>query len=208
VVIEPATRADTRALHRARGALIARGLGVFAPCTHQGECPMLARARDWCHEDLADAALPDWLVPVARDAGLRWQGLTFSYLVVRRDASRSVAELLHGTAGDAAVVPTRLVSQPRATKGKTEAFASGPFPGPSRGTRLMQLDRDARRRDEAVEGARDATHTDRDVAPALLSECERGDVVDVRVDDAGAGALREGRPVRLARTDLVRRVSR
>lgn len=45
---------------------------------------MLVRETDWCHEDLP-IDLPDWLVPVARAAGLRYEGLTFSYLVLRKD---------------------------------------------------------------------------------------------------------------------------
>src|SRR3712207_8562489 len=57
---------------------------VFAPCLHAASCPMLAIETEWCHEDLA-VDLPPWTVPLARAAGLRWQGLTFSYLVLRKD---------------------------------------------------------------------------------------------------------------------------
>jgi hypothetical protein len=175
LIIEPATRNETRALHHARAHLIAAGVHVFAPCTHQGVCPMLERDRDWCHEDLA-ADLPEWLVPIARAAGLRWEGLTFSYLVLQRTAGRSVGDL----AARPGYVPARLVSQPRPTKGKTEAFASVA----GRGARLMQLDRSVKR-DAGKHRA--------------LADYARGDVVALR-----EGVLAEvGGVVRVEGGDLV-----
>lgn len=184
IIIEPATRPEARALQHARNHLLARGYGIFAPCTHPQDCPMLARARDWCHEDLP-VDLPPWLVSVARAAGLRWQGLTFSYLVVRRDATRSVRDLL--SPSERTVVPARLVSSPRVSKGKTEAFACGPFPGPTRGPRIMQLDRDIPR--TPAEGI-------------ILAECTRGDVIGIHPSAAARAC--EGKPIRVAPTDMVR----
>lgn len=106
VVIEPALRERTRHLQRVRDRLVAAGRPVFAPCPHAAPCPMLASPPDWCHEDLP-IDLPEWLVPVARAAGLRFQRLTYSYLVI---ADRS------------AVVPggARIVMPPHDTKGKRE----------------------------------------------------------------------------------------
>ncbi len=121
VVVEPALRARSRQLHAVRDALADR---VFAPCTRAGPCPMLARASDWCHEDLA-VDLPPWLVPTARAAGLRREGLSFSYLVLRNDGAR-----VPGT--------HRLVGRPLHTKGKTELDLCG-----SEGlVRIARLDRD------------------------------------------------------------------
>ena len=185
IVIEPATRADTRPLHHARAALLERGYGIFAPCTHSEACPMLERDRDWCHEDLA-ANLPPWLVPIAREAGLRWEGLTFSYLVVRRDRTHSVRDIVAREAG-ADLVPVRIVSQPRSTKGKTEAFASGPFEGPTRGPRLMQLDRDVKRAADDEDGGR-------------LAELVRGDLVGL--DRAAAARSTEGKAVRVTPAEV------
>lgn len=104
VVVEPALRERTRHLMALRDRLASR---VFAPCPHRAACPMLPRERDWCHEDVA-IDLPPWLVPVARAAGLRFEGLTFSYLVLRRDGARLV---------DGA---SRVVARPKVTKGKRE----------------------------------------------------------------------------------------
>jgi hypothetical protein len=141
VVVEPALRDRTRYLHRIRDALVERGQIVFAPCLHSERCPALRRDTDWCHEDLA-IDLPGWLAPVARAAGLRWQGLTFSYLVVRR-GGRLVDHFNKGPAG----VRLRVVSEIMPSKGKTEAFLCGEFVAEGRVVcsreRVSRLDRAA-----------------------------------------------------------------
>jgi SAM-dependent methyltransferase len=160
VVVEPALRDRTRHLHRVRDALAAAGASVFAPCLHAAPCPALARETDWCHEDL-DVDLPAWLAPVARAAGLRHEGLTFAYLVLRTSGA-VLASALPAPAGGARL---RVVSGPMPSKGKREAFvcgelasggaasgetATGDAPAlvPGR-TRAMRLDRDASPANEA-----------------------------------------------------------
>jgi hypothetical protein len=146
VVVEPALRDRTRHLHAVRDRVAARGATVFAPCLHAGPCPALARDTDWCHEDLP-VDLPRWLVPVARAAGLRREGLTFSYLVLRKDGAR-LADLARAPVGAARL---RVVSQEMRTKGKREAFLCGELgvdgaaPSPDR-VRVVRLDRDERPR--------------------------------------------------------------
>lgn len=115
IVIEPALREPTRELMALRDQLLggeAAQVHVFAPCTHRGPCPLRARERDWCHEDL-DLALPPALATIARGAGLRFEGLSYSYLTLRRAA---------GTLGEGA---HRIVGGPIATKGRTEWQACG-----------------------------------------------------------------------------------
>ena len=132
VVLEPALRDRTRHLHAVRDLVLSRpGLHVFAPCVHDAPCPALADDDAWCHEDLG-VDLPPWLVPVARAAGLRWQGLTFSYVVLRRDA-----RTMSGCRGR-----LRVVSGPVVSKGKRELFLCGPFgaDGVLR-RKVMRLDR-------------------------------------------------------------------
>ena len=145
VVIEPALRDRTRHLHRVRDALIARGATVFAPCMHGGPCPALARESDWCHEDLP-VDLPAWLVPVARAAGLRREGLTFSYLVVRKDGRRMADSL----AAPPSAVRLRVVSELIRSKGKREAWVCGELAAEGEGgaplaarVKAMRLDRSA-----------------------------------------------------------------
>lgn len=125
IVLEPALREPTRALHQTRDALRAHaGVALFGPCVHHAACPMLANAKDWCHEDVA-ATLPDSMARVAREAGLRFERLTYAYLTLRRanDGVANVAALL--PAGDDVGLPHRVVSQTLASKGKREWFACG-----------------------------------------------------------------------------------
>jgi ribosomal protein RSM22 (predicted rRNA methylase) len=111
IIIEPALRDTTRALHELRDAMIARGTHVFAPCTRRGApCPMLANPDDWCHEDRL-VKLPPHTAEVARVTHLRDGGLKFSYLVLRR-AATSLVE-----AGGAA---WRVVNTPTSPKGRFE----------------------------------------------------------------------------------------
>jgi ribosomal protein RSM22 (predicted rRNA methylase) len=136
VVVEPALRERTRHLHAVRDRVLAGGsptLTVFAPCLHASACPMLATETEWCHEDL-EVDLPPCVVPLARAAGLRWQGLTFSYLVLRKDGRRP-SERKNQSA-----VRFRTVSDRLQSKGKTELFICDDA-GALRRIRL--LDRDA-----------------------------------------------------------------
>jgi Mitochondrial small ribosomal subunit Rsm22 len=146
VIVEPALRDRTRHLHAVRDAILARGFGgapqetrggltVFAPCLHAAECPALAHPGDWCHEDLA-VDLPPWLVPVARGAGLRWEGLTFSYLVLRTDG-RTLRSALPSKGP-----LLRVVSGPLVSKGKREALLCGELVGGPGRVRARRLDRD------------------------------------------------------------------
>lgn len=140
VVIEPALRRRTRHLHRVRELLMtSEAVTLFAPCLHRAACPMLAREEDWCHEDLP-VDLPSWRVPLARAAGLRFQGLTFSYLVLRKDG-RTLGGCLGGEG------MARVVSQPRVSKGKRELFLCGELALGGGGTWALRLDRDGSRKD-------------------------------------------------------------
>lgn len=187
VVIEPALRDRSRHLHAVRDALVGRGAGapvLFAPCLHSGPCPALASEGDWCHEDRG-VDLPPWLVPLARAAGLRYQGLTFSYLVLRREGP-TLREVVARRAAEPVRdrVRLRVVSDRMPSKGKIEVFACT-----ERGerVRLRRLDRDATE------------------ANAPFEELARGDVVDVVVreaPDAPPAALDRGRLARAAAVDV------
>ena len=136
VIVEPALRERTRHLHALRDRLLeASAATVFAPCLHRGGCPMLPIETEWCHEDLP-VDLPPWLVPLARAAGLRWQGLTFSYLVLRKDGKLPASR----TGDRATQVRFRTVSDLLVSKGKAELFVCGED-GARR--RIRRLDRDA-----------------------------------------------------------------
>jgi predicted methyltransferase len=140
VVIEPALRERTRHLHAVRDAVLAtHACSVFAPCLHAAPCPALAAPDEWCHEDVA-VDLPPWLEPVARAAGLRWQGLTFSYLVLRRAGEPTLASALGAGPG----CYGRVISDALVSKGKRERFVCREVDaGLAERARVGRLDRDA-----------------------------------------------------------------
>jgi ribosomal protein RSM22 (predicted rRNA methylase) len=185
VIVEPALRDRSRHLHRVRAALLASGsdapIGVFAPCLHHAACPMLVREHDWCHEDLP-IDLPEWLAPVARAAGLRTQGLTFSYLVLRRDRERaSPFASVHNARS-----VLRDVSGLRRTKGKSERVLCGRTAGMDEGggLRTMRLERAA------------------SAANAVWDEAGRGDVLTFEPAlDAARPRVEEATRVAFARWD-------
>ena len=113
IVIEPALRETSRALHELRDALLARGVAhVFAPCTRGiAPCPALADESDWCHED-RNVTLPPRTAELARLTHLRDGGMKFSYLVLRRDP----APLVEASGA------WRIVSAPMPGKGKHEIY--------------------------------------------------------------------------------------
>ena len=156
VIVEPALRDRTRHLHALRDAWVARGGVPFAPCLHAAPCPALLREHDWCHEDLA-VDLPAWLVPVARAAGLRYQGLSFSYLVLRKDG-RTLGSMLPAAR-------LRSVSDLLRTKGKTEVFVCGPFPDGPKMERLRRLDRHASEANSGWDKQRRGTLLELDLPP-------------------------------------------
>ena len=78
------------------------------------QCPALADPDDWCHEDRL-VELPPRTHELARVTGLRDSGLKFSYLVLRKEEAPLVA----------APNAWRVVSQPRAPKGKHELIGCG-----------------------------------------------------------------------------------
>jgi hypothetical protein len=166
VVVEPALRVRSRHLHEVRAQCIEAGLYVLAPCVHEATCPMLARSTDWCHEDLS-VDLPPWLVPVARAAGLRFEGLTFSYLVLAREPRRLSV--------DPSAV--RVISSRKVTKGRSEVHVCGPREGGER--LLFRLDRDAPGADRGRSGVQSAprAQSTAPLAEDAWPHLQRGDVV-------------------------------
>jgi ribosomal protein RSM22 (predicted rRNA methylase) len=128
IALEPALKDSARELMSTRDALVqsAPDAHIFAPCLHREPCPMLARERDWCHESL-DYALPAPLAEVAKQAGLRFEGLSYAALVLTRAARF----------GDDRVLQ-RIVSDRLPSKGKLELFGCGR----DGYQRITRLDRD------------------------------------------------------------------
>lgn len=130
LLVEPALRERSRHLLAVRDR-VAPIWPPLAPCTHNAACPALADSREWCHERRELSLSPE-LVAVARAAGLSWERVDFSYLVLCRDRQ---------------VVPPegslRVVSDVLPSRGKTERFLCGPFGAAARVARqkVQRLDR-------------------------------------------------------------------
>ncbi len=127
VIVEPALKTPTRQLHALRDELVHQELIPFAPCLHRNACPMLQRDNDWCHEH-RPIDLPTWLEPIARAAGLRWEGLTFSYLILRKDRATRTGRV-------------RVVSEPLVSKGRLDFIFCGQFPSGGDAKKIGRLDR-------------------------------------------------------------------
>jgi ribosomal protein RSM22 (predicted rRNA methylase) len=91
IVIEPALRVTTRALHQVRDWLVAEGkANVYSPCLHERPCPALLHPDDWCHEERSWTA-PSWVQDIDRQVGFIKDALKFSYVVLRKDV-RTIVE--------------------------------------------------------------------------------------------------------------------
>jgi hypothetical protein len=84
VIIEPATQVDGRKLLETRKQLIEKGYFIWAPCTHQGACPLLEKSKgDWCH-DRIHTQMPAWFLEIEKHLPIKNQTLTASYLLASR----------------------------------------------------------------------------------------------------------------------------
>jgi hypothetical protein len=85
ILIEPSTRQDGRLLLERRKELISCGFSMWAPCPHQGGCPLLEdSATDWCHDRIA-IKMPEWFSKIEKFLPMRNATLTFSYLLASRN---------------------------------------------------------------------------------------------------------------------------
>ncbi len=107
-IVEPSTQEDGRKLMAAREDLMSKGYRLWAPCTHEGACPLLVgSAKDWCHDRIHWAA-PQWFLEMEKHLPMKNRTLTFSYLLARRAPPPAVLRE-HG----------RLVGDMLIEKGKT-----------------------------------------------------------------------------------------
>lgn len=84
MILEPSTQDDGRRLQNYRSTLIENGFHIWAPCTHQGACPMLLHsARDWCHDRVHFEA-PSWFAEMEKHLPMKNRTITFSYLLARK----------------------------------------------------------------------------------------------------------------------------
>jgi len=85
LVIEPSTSQDGRYLMELRERLIKKGFFIWAPCTHQKNCPLLHESKkDWCH-DRIHLKMPKWFLDIEANLPFKNKTITYSYLLARKD---------------------------------------------------------------------------------------------------------------------------
>ena len=84
VMIEPATRDQSRRLLRFRDMAVKKNTTVYSPCTRQENCPALIKEDDWCHSENAWVR-PPFIKAIDDIAGTLRLSLKYSYLILRKD---------------------------------------------------------------------------------------------------------------------------
>ena len=113
MIVEPALRDTSRALHQVRDRLIKEKLcTVYSPCLHENSCPALVNPFDWCHEERAWEA-PPGIQKIDEAVGFIKDALKFSYLLLRKDG-RTIIERRPDI--------YRVVSELRELKGEKRAW--------------------------------------------------------------------------------------
>jgi hypothetical protein len=113
MIVEPALRETSRALHQVRDRLLQeKRCTIYSPCLHENNCPALVKPDDWCHEERA------WEPPISiqeidDEVGFIKDALKFSYLLLRKDG-RTIVERRPDV--------YRVVSELRELKGEKRAW--------------------------------------------------------------------------------------
>lgn len=152
IIVEPGTLTDARALMRHRKTLQQWGFHIWAPCTHQGDCPLLTRSeRDWCHDRVAWEQ-PDWYQAIEEHLPMRNQTLPFAYLLASRREPPPTLKGLSRLVGDR--IDEKGRSKQMLCRGAAREFAvwqkrQGPPPDILRGT-LLAIAADAKQGGDGV----------------------------------------------------------
>jgi len=113
MIVEPALRETSRALHQVRDRLLQeKRCTVYSPCLHENGCPALVNPDDWCHEERAWEP-PASIQEIDKEVGFIKDALKFSYLLVRKNGKTIV---------DRRPDVYRVVSELREMKGEKRAW--------------------------------------------------------------------------------------
>ncbi len=131
ILIDPALKSESRALMALRDELLESNLaGVFSPCLHEQNCPMLKSGdRHWCHF-YANWNPPRLILDMDAAAGTNHKHLKFSYLILQRPSSDTTRQ----------IKTARVVSSLLSSRGKLELVACASDGGL---IKLRRLDRNA-----------------------------------------------------------------
>ena len=113
MIVEPALRDTSRALHQVRDRLIEeKRCTIYSPCLHENSCPALMNPFDWCHEERGWEP-PPGIQKIDDKVGFIKDALKFSYLLLRKDG-RTIVERRPDV--------YRVVSELRELKGEKRAW--------------------------------------------------------------------------------------
>jgi ribosomal protein RSM22 (predicted rRNA methylase) len=113
MIIEPALRETSRALHQVRDRLLQEKVcTVYSPCLHENSCPALVNPYDWCHEERPWDP-PAVIQQIDQEVGFIKDALKFSYLLLRKDG-KTITERRPNL--------YRVVSELREMKGEKRAW--------------------------------------------------------------------------------------
>jgi ribosomal protein RSM22 (predicted rRNA methylase) len=149
ILIEPATRLESRRLLRFRDMAVTNGITIFSPCTRQEGCPSLINGDDWCHTEV-DWKRPAFIEAIDDLTGNLRLSLKSTYIILRKDGITLGNSLRQNNL-------YRVVSKRFDEKGRVRAFLCG-----------------TDGRDEYILNKRDLSDANKD-----FSEIERYDVVRV-----------------------------
>lgn len=113
ILMEPALRETSRALHQVRDRLLQeKRCTIYSPCLHENRCPALINPDDWCHEERPWDP-PQVIKEIDEEVGFIKDALKFSYLLLRKDG-KTIAERRPDV--------YRVVSELRHLKGEKRAW--------------------------------------------------------------------------------------
>ncbi len=113
IIVEPALRETSRALHQVRDRVLReKRCTVYSPCLHEHACPALINPYDWCHEERVWEP-PAEIKEIDEEVGFIKDALKFSYLLLRKDG-KTIVKREHDV--------HRVVSELRQLKGEKRAW--------------------------------------------------------------------------------------
>jgi len=116
IIIEPSSREISRRALRFRDRVIAAGGSIFAPCTHNNNCPALTKEGDWCHTEI-QWERPLFINAIDDEIGTLRLSLKDTYSTIRKRAGN-----IRDSFPSEAEVSARIVSELFDEKGRYRAF--------------------------------------------------------------------------------------
>lgn len=117
VMVEPATRDQSRRLLRFRDLAVSKGATIYSPCTRQNVCPALIKEDDWCHTEVKWER-PPFIKAIDEIAGTLRLSLKYTYVIIRKDGA-TLSNAIHQNS------LYRVVSERFDEKGRFRAILCG-----------------------------------------------------------------------------------